>query len=214
MRVEKLLAVLAAMVLVLASCGDGAGTGTGDPAFAGTVTVSNSSVWEDLRIGYFSAGVAGTYPDLDTTGSPPVLRYRDADDNSEVELVPVVTPLTFTPLSSTSRNYVLYLPGRVPPEDEKYFVVAWIDSVGDGKLRLLDGGDESVGDPRFFATHDTTDFDDDPVTVTVTHVIRVDPDFRGSDSAFKYQGTSSSYTEIEQLKNGTNPGFNFDITVP
>lgn len=176
---------------------DGGGTAT--RVIEGTITVSVSTYWTDVKPGVFSGGTAGTYPSLGYDDNDPDvdnyrLTYTDLDNETLVYVSPVAgTTANISSTGDTSRTYSFELPATLPVKDEYYHFVAWLDKwPDDTKLTLADTSDAGVvmddAEMNRLPTRDTTNLSDDPTTITVFYFIE-SQDMEGNPSGnYKYVG--------------------------
>jgi hypothetical protein len=116
-------------------------------AITGTITVADSSDWDTLKLGIFSADILGTYSELE-----PHYRLTNAVDNGRCMFAEKYysnmwgEPVALESLSgvrytiagdgNTKRTYFITLPNTRPDVLEEYVLVAWLDEDNDNMLDL------------------------------------------------------------------------------
>lgn len=223
--------VLIVAAIVLTSCSDSTDGGGASVSVTGTITVSDESYWNDVKLAVFSGGDLGDYDMIDRdnnffTGDGETYRliYDDVRDGSTVAIDPTGTAVTFTGTSGTSTPYTYVLPATIPDSTdtaaEYYFFVAWLDTDEDGKLDMIDSADESAiaastdAEMNRFSTKETTNTDGQPTTILVTHFQQsLDLETSQPSGRYKYVGfDNQAYNEQSELEATTSSGFNFEIT--
>ena len=214
------------LISALASCAMPEDEGANaNKVVTGSITVPDSTYWANLKLGLFSGGDAGAYPDLDTDYGDinSVQNFRlifSRDNDGSAVSIPKVAGTTYSISGSgaTSRSYSFELPGTVPGEDITYHYVAWLDADGDGAIDLKD---ESWMDPDLAAAGEynrcavkaTFDTYDNPTTIAIEGFMQSQDPFSGDFSGnYKYDGWDGhSYNEQYDLDEDNNSGFNFTI---
>lgn len=127
--------------------------GDATASISGTITLTNSAAWDNLKLGFFPKFVEvseGVYKDyledttvdssFDRVDNTSYLYYNNNGDNSEVE----VTPANLKDISDntgTQQNYTFNLPEdpmQTVDESFYYSFAIWRDSDNDSKLDLND----------------------------------------------------------------------------
>lgn len=223
---NRLVIFLATLTVISCASPTGGGNPSGggganaNRVLSGTIQVADAAYWPIVKIGLFSGGSAGTYPSLNTDdnwGTVNDLRlvYKGNWDASAVEVSTLVPALMFTSQGATSRAYSLELP-MVPGANIYYYLAAWYDGDGDGKLDAVDSGDaELIDDGEFnrVPTKATLNIHDQATTIAIQYLLQSKNLSMELNGKYKYQGyDDDAYNEQLELDASTNKGFNFAIT--
>lgn len=202
------------------------------PVVSGTITVSQESDWETLKLGLFSGGEAGAYTALDDLfngfdglATEVRLAYNDnsAGSGTPVSVSPSATLDTVTGTGATTRNYSFTLSAPAPAEDQEYFFAAWLDADDDGTLDLVNASfseytTHATGEFNRLSWKNTLDSDDQPTTIMVHGFLRGFSEEQATflqpiDGTWKYAGyDGDGYNEQNNLNSAANTsGFNFTM---
>jgi len=214
MIMKQVLTVLAVLA-VLAGC-NLTGGANASRVVSGDVMVPDNTYWPWIKLGIFSGGSAGTYPDLGTMDngagvSNYRLYYSLLDTGVAAPINPVAgTVYAITGTADMLRAYTFELPSTLPADSEYYYYAAWYDNDDDDILDLVDDFDPAVipnGEYNRCATKAETNADGDPTVITIH-------DFRTSMSgSYKYTGhDNAGYSNAgTDLDTSTDSGFDFPI---
>lgn len=148
-----------ASAIILGGCSSSGGSGGnggngGDDydlttgfAITGTITVADSSDWDTLKLGIFSAQYLGTYRELErhyrltTAVDNGRCIFVETDDYTkwgESVALESLSGVRYTVVGTgnTERTYFITLPNTKPDVLEDYVLVAWLDGDNDNMLDL------------------------------------------------------------------------------
>lgn len=227
---KKLFLVI--LVVLLSNCDQDPGSneddnnqneGGGTATIAGNITLTNSSAWTNLKLGFFPVFTEvseSTYENylkfdsVDDSYNNSYLYYSNNRDNSNVEIIPE-TLKDISSYTGTSSSYSFTLPEdpMVTGDSGTFFYrfAVWRDSDSDNKIDLYDqswlsNSEENAGEYSRLPNKLLGDNEDD---LAVIHAFQyVDSD---TATGYKYSGLGDELMNYLFPLSDDSTGFDFTV---